>query len=198
MAITLHFCSTGGNPMRVRSPSSLGFALIELLVVIAIIAILAGILLPALAKAKSRASLTKCVSNHRQLVLTWSLYNTDAAERLPNNELLFATIQDLATHWINPTVHGPSDGFTNIASFADPKKSLFAAYLQRSEVYQCPADRTVYKVGGQSFPKRRSYSLNDFMAGNFFRSSMPTMYYTRVDQVQNPSSIFTFVDVEPY
>jgi prepilin-type N-terminal cleavage/methylation domain-containing protein len=95
----------------------LGFTLIELLVVIAIIAILAGMLLPALAKAKAKGQRTYCMNSLKQVSLFMQLYTDDYDDTFPghrNEGLPRGTNQKILTNWWGNTIIGYARGQSNL------------------------------------------------------------------------------------
>lgn len=175
-----------------------GFTLIELLVTIAIIAILAALLLPAIAKAKAQAWRVQCLNNHRQLALTWTLYQDDHNGGLSSN-VRGGPPPGSGLNWVESTVHGATPGFIDPNALVDPRRAGFAPYLKSGAVYKCPAERTIYTIGGRRVPKLRSYSMNDYLNGGFeqYAPVPPVKFYKRSAEFQKPSSLFVFIEVEP-
>jgi prepilin-type N-terminal cleavage/methylation domain-containing protein/prepilin-type processing-associated H-X9-DG protein len=171
-----------------------GFTLIELLVVIAIIAVLMGVLMPALNRAREQGKRAACLSNLRQLTLAWSLYADENDGKLINGDTEEYTAMYGAgrpprdSHWNEPA--WVKKDWDSSYTYDQKKVAILQGslypYASTLKVYKCPTGRTIQN-------ELRMYSVVDAMNCKGWSNMNATMLKER-GEISYPSLRLVFLD----
>jgi hypothetical protein len=172
---------------------------VELLVFICIIAVLIGILRPALSRSREQALRIKCMSNIRQLTMAWLTYANDNRGHFCSSETQANTPGlKVVNHWAMWTGTTGVNAF-HLAGYPDPQPEIFWSwmaagvmdfsaengrlwpYVKNHETYRCPDDQGWHQT---------SYQPNGMFAGE---TGLPKTWLT-LGQARHPASTFLFIE----
>lgn len=193
-----------------KAGSPPGFTLVELLVVVAVIAILAGLLLPALSQSKMKAQGIVCMNNLRQIQVAWGLYTLDFEDRVPPNinkpEWQSGRSADFPS-WVAGWLSLPGSNVgpffsshnTNTLMLVGSDYRDFGSiggYATSPGIYKCPSDKSKGEIEGQLLPRVRTLAMNANIGVSPSYEPVPRSYrhYRKTHEFKKPSEVFVFLD----
>lgn len=181
---------------RLRRPEAL--TLLELLVVLGIIALLAGLLLPALNRAKRRAQQVVCVNHFKQLTTAWKLYADDHQGRLALSFYFFRGQVNTGA-WVRGSmdddvaVYPPVEvGVRDSTNRHGIQWGSLCPYVGAAGAYRCAADLSTV----EGVLRVRSYAMNGWMGGTWVKGQSNYRVFRREQDIVRPapSGAWVFID----
>jgi prepilin-type processing-associated H-X9-DG protein len=175
---------------------SRAFALRDLLALIGVLGLLAVLHLPIRGNAKASGNGFVCLHNLRQLTLGWQLYAEDHQGRLSPNSL-----GDSPVGWVRGWLDFSGPDSTNVSFLLNPQYATLGPYTRTAEIYRCPEDQSTARIGTNTYPRVRSYSMSEAI-GRRFSNWLPSTKYKVFNHISeltapSPQRLFVFMDVHP-
>jgi prepilin-type N-terminal cleavage/methylation domain-containing protein/prepilin-type processing-associated H-X9-DG protein len=165
-----------------------GFTLIELLVVIAIIAVLMGILMPALQSAREQGQRASCMGNLRQLAIGWNLYAQENDGKIVNGASGIDRTKEKA--WIGRAWH--SDYVNGTPESMQVQRDAlvngaFWPYAANEKIYKCPTGRRGFLQTYNIFDSMAGLSRSGTMVnGKSVRAGKTVLYIKKLSDIVQP------------
>jgi prepilin-type N-terminal cleavage/methylation domain-containing protein/prepilin-type processing-associated H-X9-DG protein len=178
-----------------RRSAAPGFTLVELVVVIAVISVMSALLLPALSRAKARASTVVCLNNLKQQQVAWQLYVGDNNDLVaPNNSFSSLSMPSSTnTPFLTGTGSSWCPGIAPLdTTFSNLESGVLFPYDQAHGIYHCPADVSTI-TGSPAQLRTRSYCMNISL-----NCSDAVGSYRKDTQINSPppSGLFVLIDTQ--
>ena len=180
-----------------------GFTLIELLVVIAVIAVLMGVLMPALRAARELARGSNCLANQRSLVLAYTMYADDNDNRLVRGHVNQTDLD--SPMWVLPPIDESGNYITGTPLLDDRVRGIrqgaLYPYIREHKMYHCPGDTRYQSAQNLTQAMYRSYIIPDVLSAarsgfHSWTEARHAHFPKRMGEIRHASLKYVFVESE--